>query len=640
MSEQLLASWDFRDGTLGPFSFRGNGIYEVISDPLGVQPYVCKLSTPAEGASILKFGFNGKASVRVRMRVAFPLAGTQPWLRISNEKLYSGTHLIQCWTRSQDPSGYPDMWRINAYSDQGVIAKDVGWGPQLGKVYEAEAYVKLGHTDGEARLIIDAIEEAGITGITNNDVVQLIDFAECGMFWAAAGREVLIYSINIYGVTPIYRTVSGTVQDSSGNPISEATVSIGTEYVDFTDMNGFFNLVVPSGSYILKAAKMGYEPSYIGVDVSVGDVTDLVITLAEEAPPIPGKPWDVKAFNIFPFWFKFSSPQMDSCLEEIRVKFGNLVNYVDYRILWHIDPNDPNNVVFYDWNGLGTLEEIQTGIQKAHARGFKVLLGHVNYDDPNPCSPTDYTAFFENFKQRIVEVAKFAEANGVETLHIAWELALVNSHLVDGTFNMEWNHIVSAVRQVYGGQVVYQTNRWYTDTGYQQALANSWWANLDYIAISSFIPLTSKYDPTLGELFTAWQTSQNVDQYDYMKYFGLLSEHFEKKLLLNTGFHSCDGTNTAPWKKVSDIPDEQEQALCWESFFEAWKDNPHIIGASLEHYDKPYSPTDTTGSFRGKLAENYIKVGLETVSPTPISPLGRILAPIAVGTLLSLLEYF
>jgi len=54
--------------------------------------------------------------------------------------------------------------------------------------------------------------------------------------------------------------------------------------------------------------------------------------------------------------------------------------------------------------------------------------------------------------------------------------------------------------------------------------------------------------------------------------------------------------------------------LFWQAALITLGTTPFILGVDCEHFGKPYSVTDTTSSFRGKLAEEYIKQSLQFVT--------------------------
>ena len=81
------------------------------------------------------------------------------------------------------------------------------------------------------------------------------------------------YSLETTGITCGGYSISGRVVDGSGNPISNAAISIpdGSVYTVTTDLAGSYTMSqMPAGSYWLSAAKIGYTftPNYLEVEVS------------------------------------------------------------------------------------------------------------------------------------------------------------------------------------------------------------------------------------------------------------------------------------------------------------------------------------------------------------------------------------
>lgn len=86
-------------------------------------------------------------------------------------------------------------------------------------------------------------------------------------------------------------TVTGTVTDDEGNPISDALVNATQPYVDpftFTDENGDFTLDnVPAGMWRVGAYKDGYEARAVTVEISEDVVINLDFSLPRIAEPPP-----------------------------------------------------------------------------------------------------------------------------------------------------------------------------------------------------------------------------------------------------------------------------------------------------------------------------------------------------------------
>jgi len=330
--------------------------------------------------------------------------------------------------------------------------------------------------------------------------------------------------------------------------------------------------------------------------------------------------WNIRSVEAYPYWFPFSSSSYDDLLSDLNNKFGNLINYVTIRYYWAVDPTDPNNQIFYDGDGMNTESELASAINKIHSSGKKVLLGHLGrwHDparrEPNVWPPTNLTLWLQNYKNRCLDLAIFAEANGVESIHIGWEVEYdVDRSLLSGAYNDEWQDILDAVRSVYSGLVSYEAN-WFTDEArYQEYLNNDWWFNLDYIAFSTYPPLTeNELNPTYEQLVSGWtyNPTSTIVGFDLKSHYIGISEYFQKGLVIDIAYSSCDGTNTSPWNTPSSTPDEAEQALCWDVFFDVWNNETAVIGCNIEHFDKPYVTNDITAAFRGKLAETSIRNGL------------------------------
>jgi hypothetical protein len=88
---------------------------------------------------------------------------------------------------------------------------------------------------------------------------------------------------------PATGVISGTVADSSLTPIAGAEVSILLSQVRVTaDERGRFQIVrVPTGNYILRVRRIGYQPIAANVQVDGGDTLRLALTLEPTAVSLP-----------------------------------------------------------------------------------------------------------------------------------------------------------------------------------------------------------------------------------------------------------------------------------------------------------------------------------------------------------------
>lgn len=88
------------------------------------------------------------------------------------------------------------------------------------------------------------------------------------------------------GVLPNSGTVDGTVTTSSGTLLENVIVDVAGR-TTFTDINGYYNLSVPSGSYYIFGIKSGYQAYFGNVTIVAGNSTTHNFVMVLEAVPNP-----------------------------------------------------------------------------------------------------------------------------------------------------------------------------------------------------------------------------------------------------------------------------------------------------------------------------------------------------------------
>lgn len=205
-----------------------------------------------------------------------------------------------------------------------------------------------------------------------------------------------------------------------------------------------------------------------------------------------------------------------------------------------------------------TDDDLRHVIQVAKHLGLKVLLKpHLDLsNDPTHwrgeisfAREEDWQAWFASYGLFIRHYAQLAQAEGVEMLSVGVEL--------EGTTIREadWRKIISQVRELYSGSLVYAANH-----GGEEVRIKFWDA-LDYIGVDAYYPLTAKMDPTLEELEAAWKP--------HLSQLQSLSTHWGRSIIFTEiGYRSLDGANRAPWDWQAQGPvDLEEQADCYLAFF-------------------------------------------------------------------------
>jgi hypothetical protein len=236
--------------------------------------------------------------------------------------------------------------------------------------------------------------------------------------------------------------------------------------------------------------------------------------------------------------------------------------------------------------------DLVRAIQKAKSLGLKIMLkphldlsndpshwrGQINFGSDE----TAWSQWFDSYQTFIVHYAQLAQTNGVNQFSVGTEL--------EGTTHREtdWRGIVSAARAVFSGPLTYAANQGGEEVSLQ------FWDALDLIGIDAYVSLTNKNNPTVAELKAGWMPHLTV--------FQALSQQWNKPVIFTElGYRSIDGTNQAPWNwQTNGAVDLQEQADCYQAFFETFVNQPWFQGVFWWYWqtdpnqggtsDKDYTP--------------------------------------------------
>jgi Ca2+-binding RTX toxin-like protein len=248
--------------------------------------------------------------------------------------------------------------------------------------------------------------------------------------------------------------------------------------------------------------------------------------------------------------------------------------------------------------------------QAAQAAGlsvvFKAMLSALNGTPVTSFAPTDVATFFASYKAEIVHLAGIAQAGGVDIFCIGNEM----SSLSGAQYRAYWTDLISAVRNVYHGELTYAAA---TD----EASKVGFWDQLDVIGVNTYPPLTSSTTPTVQELVQAWSevpfnpyyaaAFDNKSPVDFLH--GLSVKHGLPILMTEVGYRSLDGTAIRPggWT-AGGIADVGEQADAYNAFFQVWSAHggSWLKGVEFWQWDlnNKYSPTGY--SVMGKPAEAIV----------------------------------
>lgn len=255
--------------------------------------------------------------------------------------------------------------------------------------------------------------------------------------------------------------------------------------------------------------------------------------------------------------------------KEIDVLVNNHVNWISQTPFgWQRDATTSTiNTNFTSdriWWGESD-EGISKTTQLALKAGIKTLLKpHLWVRNGWPGdivmkSDTAWQHWFDNYEKFIIHYAELAEKNKIEIFCIGTELQKTT------TREKEWRSLISKIRSVYSGQLIYAANF------HEEYEHIKFWDALDYIGVQAYFSLANKKDATLGELIQNWKDPMASIERVHIKYN-------KPVMFTEIGYRNDAHAAIEPWSWPRNMKDvtvsDEAQALCYQAFFQsAWNKN-------------------------------------------------------------------
>jgi hypothetical protein len=161
-----------------------------------------------------------------------------------------------------------------------------------------------------------------------------------------------------------------------------------------------------------------------------------------------------------------------------------------------------------------------------------------------------------------------------------------------------WRDLIRALRTVYRGRMTYAAN-WGTEFE-----SISIWADLDYIGMNCYYPLSDSKDASDADL------AQGIDA--ALSRLDDVGARFGKPVIITeVGFTSMEAPWVAPYERRRNAPaDVEAQARCYELFFQGLTGREHCAGVywwkwpSFLEYG---GPRHTGFTPNGKPAEEVVR---------------------------------
>ncbi|MDH6264118.1 calcium-binding protein, partial [Bradyrhizobium sp. BR13661] len=314
--------------------------------------------------------------------------------------------------------------------------------------------------------------------------------------------------------------------------------------------------------------------------------------------------FDVQGFGALSEWNgQFSSLSAIQAFQTIASLGSNSVELT--ARIW--TQTGTSNTVFADPAKTESDASLLAGFKASQAAGLSVVFkAAISSEDGtlwNALAPTNVGAFFASYKAEIVHLATIAQEGGVQTFVIGNEMESLTGQQYLGY----WTDLISAVRQVYHGELTYAAA---TD----EASKVSFWSELDTIGVNTYPPLSNNMNPTVQDLVHAWN-SVPIDPYwaaafEYkspVDYLHSLSEQYNKPVLMTeAGYQSIDGA--AGGAQAPFTTDPAAQADAYNAFFQVWtaEGGNWLEGVELWQWDLNNQYSSLGYSPMGKPAEAVV----------------------------------
>jgi len=291
---------------------------------------------------------------------------------------------------------------------------------------------------------------------------------------------------------------------------------------------------------------------------------------ASSMPPMKGmtvNAWSADAYN---------SSDFDQSITNLA---NTGANWVMLTVFWFMNTSTDTEMQprpdLYTASDSSLIHAIQEAQQLGLKVALKPMVDVLDGTWRGQIAPTNWTLWFQNYGNFIDYYAAMAQTYNVALFTVGTELRSSQQ------YTSEWEQVISQARTHFFGNMTYAANwdTWVPGAGYNVGF----WADLDYVGVDAYFPLTNSYDPTLSQLISAWSnctasgwwgTNCNWTNELYSTYV----QTGKPIVFTEIGYTSQNGTNTEPWTNVSQTVDLQEQADCYQAALEVFKDKSWFNG--------------------------------------------------------------
>ena len=181
-----------------------------------------------------------------------------------------------------------------------------------------------------------------------------------------------------------------------------------------------------------------------------------------------------------------------------------------------------------------------------------VYTGHIEM-----ATEANWKVFEQSYSKFILEYAKLAEEVNADIFCIGTELEKFVANRPK-----YWNNLIVEIKKIYTGKLTYAAN-------WDEFKRTPFWAQMDYIGIDAYFPVSETKTPTVAECMANWGIHKAVIK--------STSETYKKPILFTEfGYRSVDFTGKEPWRsdRAMDSVNLEAQTNTSEALFKTfWKED-------------------------------------------------------------------
>jgi hypothetical protein len=231
-----------------------------------------------------------------------------------------------------------------------------------------------------------------------------------------------------------------------------------------------------------------------------------------------------------------------------------------------------STVIRPDYRYTVTDRDLSVAVGKLHSLGLKVCMkpivncadgswrAYIRFPETDFNNRDYWKEWFSSYRAFLCHYAEIAEDTGCEMFCVGCEML--------GTEDREdsWRDVITAVREVYHGPLVYNTNH-----GKEGNV--TWWDAVDYIGTSAYFSVAEGPCESMDKMKAAWDSHKESLR-------RLSEKHGKQILFMEIGCRSASGCACMPYDFTHrEFPyDEDEQANFYESCFRSMWNEPWFAG--------------------------------------------------------------